>query len=141
MEALEITDYKSVITECFSTDTDLIEKWHIESGSNLETCANRTFNDLQDIDVNFYKLMINNSVVGFFGIEDNKFLTGFFLKPEIRKSKHIQDFWNIVDSKFSDSYMIGIFKKNERAKEFLLKKTDIFFENNQAVYFVVNRGI
>lgn len=141
MNSKEVIDYKTIILDCFNSDPELIQKWHIESNSSLENCVNRTYTDLKKYKVNFYKLSIENTLVGYFAIENNKFLTGFFLKPEFRTKDYIIDFWNIVDNKFDNSYMIGIFKKNEKARNFLLKKTDIFFEQNQAIYFVVNKGV
>lgn len=141
MTTEEVTSYKTIISECFESDPELIEKWHIEAGSSLENCINRTFNDLNKFNVTFYKLNIDNKLVGYFGVEGNSFLTGFFLKPEFRTKKYILEFWNIVDSKFDNSYMIGIFQKNQRASAFLRKKASSFFEYDQAIYFIVNKGV
>lgn len=142
MESIQVCDYKNIILECFSTDKDLIEKWHIVSGSGLENCTNKTVDDLKEFKVNVYKLTQDNKLIGYFGIENNTHLTGFFIKPEFRNKEIIQEFWNIVDSKFNNTYMIGIFKKNVPAMKFLEKKTSIRLEpNNQSVFFIVNKGV
>ena len=134
-------NYKQVLLECFESDSELLEKWHIESGTSLDNCINRTYNDLQECNVSFYVLKDNDKIIGYFGIENNNFLTGFFLKLEYRTKDNILEFWNIVDSKFEGNYMIGVYKKNEPAVEFLKKKTPVYFLSpvNNALYFVVNK--
>lgn len=141
MKAIEVKNYRDIILDCFSSDKALTEKWHIVSGSGLENCVDRTTNDLKEFKVVFYKLTENEKLVGYFGIENGTHLTGFFIKPEFRNKEIIKEFWNIVDSKFNSTYMVGIFKKNIPAKRFLEKRTTVHLEHDQSIYFIVIKGV
>jgi hypothetical protein len=142
-------DFKSILTnqiikDCFTTDPELIEKWHLVAGNGLDACSKKTYEDMLQAKVDFYCIKDNENLIGYYGIENYdgiKFLTGFFLKPSYRDKEHIKEFWNMIDNKMNDTYMIGIYNKNERAKNFLLKKTPIFFEEpeSKSVFFVVER--
>jgi N-acetylglutamate synthase-like GNAT family acetyltransferase len=142
-------EFKSVLTnqiieDCFATDPELIEKWHLVAGDGLEACSKKTYEDMFECNVDFYCIEDNKNLVGYYGVENYdgmKFLTGFFIKPSYRNKEYIKEFWNMIDNKMNDTYMIGIYNKNERAKNFLLKKTPIFFEvpESKSVFFKVER--
>ena len=89
MEYREVTDYKELLQECFITDIDLINIYHIEAGKGIEACINRTFDDLKLWNVKVFGLYEDNEIVGYFGKEANIYLTGFFIKPEYRNSNYI----------------------------------------------------
>ena len=133
-------NYKLIIEDCFKTDQELLNKWHIESGNGLENCVIRTYNDLINANVKVYSLKENNNLIGFFGIEESTYLSGFFIKPEYRKKEYITQFWNIVNKEFNNKkFYSGIYKKNNKAYNFLLKNNGkIAFELPDAVFFVFN---
>lgn len=142
MNAHRIDDYKNLLSEFFESDNELIEKWHIESGNGLKACINRTHQDLRVADVDFYVLIENNKNIGYFGIEKNTFLTGFFIKPEYRKKECIQMFWNIVNNHFENKpFYCGLYTKNERALNFLFKAgAKVLFRNdNTSLLLELNR--
>lgn len=116
-------DYKDILSECFSSDKDLLDKWHIESGTSLENCVNRTYNDLKQLNIEFYPLYEDSKLIGYFCKEEVynlSFLTGFFIKPEYRKKEYIKEFWNIVNNKFNNKqFYAGIYEKNIPAINFL----------------------
>jgi predicted acetyltransferase len=145
MHKREINDYKELLKDCFATDSDLINTWHIEAGTDLDTCVNRTYNDLQKHNVMVFVLEEYNKIIGYFGIEDatdynmGYFMTGFFIKPEYRTKKMIKKFWDIIDNTFTGVYSVGVFKKNIPAIEFLKRKTDLIIEVPEVngLYFVI----
>ncbi len=145
MYYLEATNYKEFLFECFGTDPELIEKWHIESGTNLETCVERTFKDLQNNKVKFYILIDNNNLIGYFGKEENNnslYLTGFFIKPEFRTKEIVKKFWNCVNTEFmGDTFYCGIYKKNEPAYNFLLKNEGIKVWEQDNSVFIMFKGM
>lgn len=118
-------DFKPIIKECFSTDPALLETFHIYSGKGLDSCVEKTFQDLSSIkeNYNFFKVVSDNNLIGFFGIEylgNMNALTGFFIKPEYRKNN--KEFWNLIKKEIkSNSFLCGIYKKNTRASDFLKK--------------------
>ena len=133
---------KELLTELFSTDTDLLSTYHILAPNTAEVCAERTMNDLIKYNVDIHLIKQNTEVIGYYGIEKKEgleYLTGFFLKPEHRTKKHITDFWNIVDSSFNSDYFACVFDKNTRAIEFLNKKTTTKYEIDNIVLFKVGR--
>jgi hypothetical protein len=121
----ELDNYKHIIYDCFSTDKDLIEKWHIESGSTLENCTNRTYNDMKDLDLKFNTIYKEDKLLGYFGKEkfnNMNFLTGFFIKPEYRNKDNIKEFWNIVNNTFENKlFYAGLYNKNVPAINFLTR--------------------
>lgn len=120
MNVVEIQPSKDFLKECFNTDKDLVEKWHIEAPSNSEVCASRTFDDLKNtISFKFYKIESNNDVVGFFGTEGDFAITSFFVKPEYRDKSSL--IWDKMREKVKPPFMCGIYKKNLRAAKFLEK--------------------
>ena len=130
---------QELLTKLFSTDSELLSKYHILAPNSAEVCAERTFKDLQDSKVVVHLIEQNGEVIGYYGIEGTAFLTGFFLTPENRNKEMIHYFWNKVDSSFKKDYFIGVYPKNTRAIDFLNKKTTIKYEVNNAVFFKVRR--
>jgi hypothetical protein len=133
---------KELLTNLFSTDTELLSKYHILAPASAEVCAERTYNDLVSHDVNIHLIKKDGEVIGFYGIEKNAYtncLTGFFLKPEHRNKEQITDFWSQVDSNFDKDYYIGVFSKNDKAIKFLTKKTTTKYNVNDIVLFRVGR--
>lgn len=116
----DITDIESVIRECYSSDKDVVNKFHVVAGQGLDNCVKRTVNDLIMNDVNVYKLLNQDgTLLGYFG-EKYGWLVGFFLMPQFRQD-HKNVFWNTIKSHLGDKFKIGIFSKNSRAKSFLIK--------------------
>lgn len=124
MDYEKVSDLKDILEECFATDLDLLNRYHIEAPAILSTCVKRTYDDLMACDdIVFYKVFENNNLIGYFCKEkdkyDNKYLTGFFLKPVYRKSEYVKRFWDIVDKEIGEDYLIGLYEKNSRAVKFV----------------------
>ncbi len=117
-----VENYKDLLKECFSTDKNLIEKWHIDSGKDIDACVEKTFNDLQDCKVNVYQITNDDELVGYFGKEDCEhgiFLTGFFLLPKFRTEEYKKEFWHCIALKFKEPYFCGLYEKNVPANKFI----------------------
>lgn len=127
MEAFKVNYYKGVIRECFSSDEELLNKWHISAPADVDICTNRTFEDLKEAsNFEFYELKQEGQTVGFFGVEkrtDNNFLTSFFLKPDYRTENDKTEFWKCVKEKAGNSFFSAIEYKNTRAFQFLSKQS------------------
>lgn len=133
---------KELLTELFSTDEELLNKWHILAPNSAEACAEKTLSDLNQCNVQVSLIKQDGEIIGFYGIEKNGWinnLTGFFLKPEYRNKEQITKFWTEVDGNFNKDYFIGVYSKNTRAIEFLNKKTTTKYESNDIVMFHVGR--
>lgn len=133
---------KEILTELFSTDPDLLSKYHIIAPNSAEACAEKTLNDLADCNVEVHLIKENDEIIGYYGLENKDgmgSLTGFFLKPEYRTKEHITKFWKEVDSHFDKDYFIGVFARNTRVIEFLKKKTTMKYEIDNVVLFRVGR--
>ncbi len=102
MTCEKVDDLKSTLEDCFATDLDLLNRWHIESPAPLVKCVERTYCDLMACeDIVFYKLFDLSNLIGYFCKETdkygNKYLTGFFLKPEYRTEESKKEFWEKVN--------------------------------------------
>lgn len=130
---------RAVISHCFSSDYELMSKWHISAPSSLDNCVSRTVNDLRELSVfNFY-MISENETIGFFGKEIHNqmtFLTAFFIKPKYRTKEIFERFWGEVKKNVGNDFYCGIYNKNERAKRFLEKSNGkcVGNDNEIAVY-------
>lgn len=120
---IEEQGYLSVIKHCFSKDVELCEKWHILSPCDPGTCAEKTYEDLQETGLlKFFTIYGDREIIGFFGveiIEKTVLLKSFFIVPKYRNKEVIIFFWDAVYEQAGESYYAGIYEKNERAKNFL----------------------
>jgi len=117
-------NYQNLLRRCFSTDSSLVNIFHIKAGEGVKACAANTFEVLKSLQgFDFYALYDADKSIGYFGIEHYggaTFLTGFFLNPEYRTPEVKSWFWKQVDKKANvDTLYCGIYKKNTRAKAFL----------------------
>jgi hypothetical protein len=135
MEKILITNKDEIfdiIVNCYQTDKDLINKYHVISGSGLSACVDKTASDLILNNISVYKLIKDNKFVGYFG-ELNNNLTGFFIIPTMRTIEIKNLFWKTITEHFKDGFTVGIFLKNKRAIKFLKKNgcVSIGFENSE----------
>lgn len=119
-------EIKSIVEECFSGDIDLVEKYHIKSGTSLNECVEDTFMVLKNFtnpDFMFYKI-IDTEVCGFIGIEpEGGHLTTFCLKNGYRSSENKERLWDLIVESFNGgNFNCGLYSKNERAINYLLSK-------------------
>ena len=97
---------------CFKQDQDLLDKFHIYSGQGVKACAEKTYLDLLQANVVFYKMYdCNDNLLGWFGKESDNHLTGFFIEPQYRKEVKL----NKVLEQFSKPVYTGLYLKNTRA--------------------------
>jgi hypothetical protein len=122
MNYKKVDDIEGCLRKYFSTDKDLIDKWHIASGKDLEHCVQRTLKDLKtNVFPSFVFYEIENDV-GFFGIEESgEYLTTFFINPKNRNKEDIKVIWNTMLEALKPNFKSGLFKKNTPAINFFLK--------------------
>ena len=58
---------REILTKFYSSDGKLIKQYHVLAGSDLETCIERTYNDLLNVDIEYLKE--NDEIIGYFGLE------------------------------------------------------------------------
>jgi ribosomal protein S18 acetylase RimI-like enzyme len=125
MQVNKITEYKDIIKECFSSDENLLNKWHIESGNGLDACVSNTYAVMKDSNVEFFTVTEESKIIGYFGREcaigNVVYLTGFFVKPEYRNKECLKEYWNLLLSKMGQKFYCGVYQKNKPAIDFLLK--------------------
>lgn len=119
-------DIKSVVLECFRDDHDLLNKYHIKAGSSLSECVEDTCSVLKNgtnFDFTFYKLINDAGIIcGFLGVEpDSSHLTTFCLKKRYRVKEYKDSLWKIIVGFLGEEFNCGLYAKNERAVNFLLK--------------------
>lgn len=140
------SQWEEMLTECFSTDSELIEKWHIESGTDVKTCVNRTLTDLLSCPVlTIYSLYVGDDFAGYFGREifehngeEYQTMTGFFVMPQFRERNFITQFWITVRRTFEDyPFLVGIFTKNERASNFLQEEGEVVYQDEQITTIII----
>ncbi len=131
-----------ILFECFSTDQDLIDEYHITSGTDVETCVKRTLTDLFLCkDLKIYAIYVNEKLAAYFGEEENcqlLFMTGFFIKPEFRNRFFVTKFWMNVRSVFDyATFYVGVYTKNKPALKFLNQEGEMVYQDKAITTFSV----
>ena len=111
---------KSILTELYKTDPELIEKFHVCHGQGLEKCVERTYNDLLVAETEY--LYNGTDVIGYYSLERSPygtFLSGFFIKPAYRKD---QIKWEEIYNNLPLNTYCGLYTCNKRAIRFFEKK-------------------
>lgn len=126
---IEEKEYVVVLNECFETDSELVDKWHICAPSDVNTCVRRTYYDLKNSpSLKFYVIHCitedTDEIAGFFGtehIDGVRFMTSFFIKPKYRNKETLSYFWDSVEDKTGMNFITAIYAHNTRAQRFLEK--------------------
>lgn len=125
-----------IITKCYESDVDLIEKYHVLAPSSKEQAAEHTIKildqSLQMGMLTMYEINSDDKFAGYFCREQLggiQLITGFFIMPEFRNSEFIKRFWKIVLSKFNGSIFIYLYEKNTRAIAFIKKRGFKLFDS------------
>lgn len=123
------SEYINVLNECFATDKELLDKYHICAPADLNTCIRKTYFDLKQAEsLKFFVLHKTNNgedeLVGFFGtVKEDGYglLFTFFIKPEHRNADTMDFFWNSIEKELGMDYYSAIYLHNTRAQRFLEK--------------------
>lgn len=123
MQIIQVTveNYNSLITECFSSDPNYL-KFHYEGAKGLDACIEITVNELKAAPSEcLFKVVDGDKTVAMFGVENGNMLNPFFIKPEFRKKEFVGPILELVRSKLTKNYMMGLYDVNEPIKNFMLK--------------------
>jgi GNAT superfamily N-acetyltransferase len=125
----EEKEYIVVLNECFSTDQELLDKYHICAPADLNTCVRRTYYDLKNEKaLRFFTLYCLTEdiaeLIGFFGVSNldgYEMLMSFFVKPRYRSKDVMEFFWKSVEEETRMDFYTGVYIHNTRAQKFLEK--------------------
>lgn len=140
IEIINKSEYEETIKSLFSEDPLLINKFHINFGKGINSCVERTVSDMMSFE-NYILFGIKHEgkIISFFGketINENDFLTGFFIKVNYRVKDFVLRFWEIVENTFKSKNLFScVYEHNKRAIDFLSKKGSIFGKHNNVIIF------
>ncbi len=129
---------KQDLFDFYSTDPELVEKWHILAGEGITTCVEDTWNIIKDHELYMYDF-------GYFSIDRSDLVTklgGFFIKPEFR-TPEFKDLWyKELCSKMPKFFTTGLHNKNARGIKFLSKlpNCEITKVTDKYTFFVFRQG-
>ena len=130
--------YEDTLRYYFAMDKELIDEYHIEAPNTIDACVERT---LEDISALQHYVMFNEPGMFYFGVEDGKHLTSFFIAPEQRTKEGIEHFWTNVEFILGNEFICGLYKKNIRAIEFIKRAGGVSrLEVENGIYFLVERN-
>lgn len=119
-------EIKSIVRECFSTDSELIDEFHIKAGTSSEECIDDTCNVLFNQtygDFEFYKILKSDRLIGFIGIEPSaKYLTTFCLKKKDRNEGNKKELFQSIIKLLGEEFSCALYAKNRRAIKYLIKQ-------------------
>lgn len=132
-ETKNIDEIENMIFDCYKTDSELLEKYHVLAPNLLENCVKDTVMcfkvSLNQYNLVIYKIYDNDIFCGYFGISEYlglKELCGFFIMPEYRTDGFKIVWLRYLMSKFDNHIVCGLYSKNIRGIKFLL---NMGFEN------------
>lgn len=120
LKNITIDECKEFLLNHYGEDQDLINVYHIASGNGVESCANRTIDDLQQCGEDLKLYQIDNGCV--FGTElDGDYLNLLYIRPSFRNKDSMKDIWKTIRSTLSKKFVTSLYPKNTRAINFYLK--------------------
>lgn len=114
---------KEAVTECFTSDPDLLEKWHIAAPGTLDECVSKTMKDVEKLDdsFKFYTVIVDGSLVGYWGTQFGKYINLIFIKPLFRCKSFVTKFLKEICDRMPDEFLTAVYEKNEPAVRFYAK--------------------
>lgn len=111
------------INECFDTDRELLERWHIAAPASLITCVDRTMRDVGQFDdtFKFYPFYEESELAGYWGTEFGNYINLIFVKPTFRHADFMKRFWAKVQASLDSPFTTAVYSKNKPAIEFYEK--------------------
>lgn len=125
---------KQNLFDLYSTDIELIQKWHIRAGEGIEACVDDTWEIIKDHELYLYDF-------GYFSIDRDgdivPRLGGFFIKPEHRNIENKQLLYREICSKMPGVFLGTLHNKNIRGIKFLsrLPGSEIVTITDKYTYF------
>lgn len=139
MQLTTITDtdkIRALITEMYSGDSSLLEKWHVIAPTTLVKAVENSLNIFLDSPNLEFKLIENNGEhIGYVGIEqtDIRYVKGFFIAKKHRNAEVKKGFIDLLKRELGE-VIIPLNKNNLRAKRFFIDNGfDILIENEEYV--------
>lgn len=123
-------NYGEIIEKCYSSDQELLDKFHILAPTTLEKALVNTvsvfINCATSGGYEMFKCEVDGEFAGYFGLERQKvgdgvlqLLTGFFVMPKFRERSYRYKFLRVIKGKFPQGRILTlIYDKNERAMKF-----------------------
>lgn len=74
------------------------------------------------VDFNLYEVIVDDKLIGTFGIEQSFNVHPFSIIPEYRNKQIANDFWNCVLDKVDKRFISSIYETNIPGKKFLLSR-------------------
>jgi len=142
MKAVQTNDFGIIIKDLFPKDKQLMDYYHVYSGKGEDICVEKTIHDISKFDKSFkfYKVILKNKLIGFFGIEYNNNLSTLFLLPEYRKRDYVKNYWNLIKNHLQKPFYSALYSKNKPCIDFFIKNgakiiTKGIHDNNEFLVF------
>lgn len=117
---IDLEPVRDAVTECFASDTPLIEHYHVYAGRGLRACIEKTMHDVARFDrsFEFYPVHQDSKLVAYWGTEFGRYVNLIFVKPDYRRSSFLKGFWKQITDSVSPTFYAGLYKKNTPAIRF-----------------------
>lgn len=121
----ETSRKREVVTFFYKKEDQLFHSIHKRNGT-VEENIQDSLDSISEDSV-MYEVKVENEPAAFFVKYKDKYgrlaLEGFHIGKEFRKGWFIEYFWKLVREKMEQSFLVGIYEKNERAINHLLKQS------------------
>jgi hypothetical protein len=125
----------AMIHEAFKDDWALIRTYHLVNG-NLANCVRSTFKEIdkvaQQVECTDYGVYWLGKPIGF-TVLSYKMLVSFGINIQYRRKEIILHWWNLVNQHLGPEFVTWLYKKNDRAIDFL-KRNGMEVQEDHDVY-------
>lgn len=133
-------DLYHAILISFSDDDKLINEYHCISGTVYE-CVNDTYFKIveggKDYPMDWYVVEQDDNVIGYCVIcKTYSFLYSFGINIRYRTSENVIEWFDIVKSYLGENFFCGLWAKNKRAINFLIRNGMSIYEKNDSEVFL-----
>ncbi len=115
--------YNTIIERCYSSDSELLAKYHVLAPAMLFDCVEHTVDVFRKaMNFEMYEVYDGDNFVGYFGLENyfgEIFLCGFFIMPEYRTPEWKRKFIDEIKSRTDGLINCLLYIKNTRGIKFL----------------------
>lgn len=127
--------YEAIVIS-FSNDYDLIKKYHVIEGTLVE-CVTDTYLKIREASemypMEWYKVLVKGRVVGYcIMCQTYSFLYSFGINMQYRNRMELEDFFSQVKKYFGQGFTCGLWAKNTRAIDFLIKNGMQIYESDES---------
>lgn len=139
IKKISINQLPELVKMSYEGDIPFFENFYV-GASNYMNCVNKELFQIyemaEEYKMNYYKIIYQKKPIGYFVTFENC-LYSFAINMKFRKKDILINWWSRVKKEMQDNFVCYLYKKNERAIQFLEKNRMRVIDENQETSLVM----